>query len=181
MIREDRLRNRGGRGPAAAWVLVAILAAGGVRPAAAADQIKIAVIDFNRVVTEVIKATPEYRDFKIETEKRELEFERRRQEIDKLTRELEENKHLWSEEKLREHRENLRDKRADARYYRESVERFIQTEQAKITRRNLPQVREFLADYGTRKGFSLIIDRANTYYSSEALSITEDVIKELAK
>lgn len=176
-----RIQKWGGRGWIAAGVLTALLLGGPARPAGAADQIKIAVIDFNRVVSEVIKGTAEYRDFKIEREKRELEFERRRQEIEKLARELEENKHLWSDEKIREHRRNLRDKQDDARYYAESVERFIQTEQAKITRRNLPQVRKFLTDYGTRNGYSLIIDRANTYYANDALSITEDVIKELAK
>ena len=179
MTRGEHGLSTWGTRAAVVGIALGLLAAAG--PARAADQIRIAVIDFNRVVSEVIKATPEYRDFKIEKEKRELEFERRRQEIEKLTRQLEENKHLWSEDKLREHRENLRDKRADARYYAESVDRFIQTEQAKITRRNLPEVREFLSEYGTRNGYSLIIDRANTYYSNDALSITEDVIKELAK
>lgn len=163
------------------WTLAVTLACAGalVGSAHAADQITVAVIDFNRVVGEVIKTTPEYRDFKIEKEKRELEFERRRQEIEKLTRELEENKHLWSEDKLRGHRDTLRDKRADARFYAESIDRFIQAEQAKITRRNLPQVRTFLEEYGTRKGYSLIIDKGNVWYYSEALSITDEVIKEL--
>lgn len=174
-----------GMGRGAVSIVAVALAAAVVglpgRPASAADQITVAVIDFNRVVGEVIKTTPEYRDFKIEKEKRELEFERRRQEIEKLTRELEENKHLWSEDKLREERDNLRDKRADARFYAESIDRFIQAEQAKITRRNLPQVRQFLEDYGTRKGYSLIIDKGNVWYYSEALSITDAVIKELTE
>ena len=166
-----------------AWTiaLAGALAGGLGASARAADQITIAVIDFNRVVGEVIKTTPEYRDFKIEKEKRELEFERRRQELERLTRELEENKHLWSEEKVRGHRETLRDKRADARFYAESIDRFMQAEQAKITRRNLPQVRTFLEEYGTRKGYSLIIDKSNVWYHNEALSITDEVIQELTQ
>lgn len=177
----QELVTRRARGCAWTVVLMCVLTGGVTAPARAADQITIAVVDFNRVVGEVIKTTPEFRDFKIEKEKRELEFERRRQELERLTRELEENKHLWSEDKVREHRETLRDKRADARFYAESIDRFIQAEQAKITRRNLPDVRKFVEEYGTRKGYSLILDKGNVWYYNETLEITEQIIQELTQ
>lgn len=164
---------------AVAVALAVLVAAGRPAPARAADQIRIGVIDFQRVLSEVIKGTPEYRDYQIEKEKRQLEFERRRQEIEKLARELEENKHLWSEEKVREHTDQLRERRADARYYAESVERFTQAQEGKLVRRMLPDMKEFLTNYGTREGYSIIIDKLGLYYFNETIDITDDVIKEL--
>jgi len=166
-----------------ALVLAVAMAVAGIRPlpARAADQIRIAIIDLNRVVNEVVKSMPEYRDYKIEREKKELEIERRRQEIEKLSRELEENQHLWSEDKVREARDSIREKRADLRYYAESVQRFVEAEEGKLVRRKLPDVREYLSQFGTREGYSIIMERVGLYYYNESLEITDRVIKDLTK
>ena len=167
--------------PGCLAVFALALAGGRSTPALAADQIRIGVIDFQRVLSEVIKNTPEYRDYTIEKEKRQLEFERRRQEIEKLARELEENKHLWSEDKVREHGEQLRERRADARYYAESVERFTQAQEGKLVRRKLPDMKTCLADYGTREGYSIIIDKLGLDYFNDTIDITYDVNTELTR
>lgn len=147
----------------------------------AAEQVKIAVVDMNKIVNEVIKNTPEYRDYRNEIEKRELEIERRRQEIQRLQKDVDDNKHLWPESKVEEARQELREKRADARYYAETVQRFAEVEQQKMLRREMPDVRTSIEAYGTREGYSLILERGTLYFANDALDITEELIKVLTQ
>ena len=146
----------------------------------AADQVKIGYINTDRVISAVIKQTPEYEELSKELEKRQAEAERRRAEIDKLEEDFKANKVIWSEDKTKEQATLIRNKIDDLKVYSEGAQRFFDVEQRKILRGLAPEISKTIRKIGERDGYSMIFDKSLLLYVSPDFDLTDTIIREMS-
>ncbi len=165
------------------WILAAVVVAAGItaRPARAVD-LKVAVIDVNKVLNES--------EFGKEARKKmEARYEELKKKIDGLTEEarkmkedLEKQKILLGKEKLKEKEDALKEKVADLRKISQESEKEMQDRQGELTREVLKIVEGQVDKIVEEEKITLLLERASgVVHFDPSMDITAKVLDRVNK
>jgi outer membrane protein len=157
-------------------ICLVLLVAG---PAASADM-KVGVMNVQQVLVNSVSGKAAKEKFDEKMKNLQAKFKAEEQELVDMQSEIEKKSSAWSEEtkqlKVREFqkkRRELQEKSEDARFE-------LKTLQDSELEPILKALEKVVADYGDGNGYTLILDsKSGVIYFSEAVDITEQLVKEL--
>jgi outer membrane protein len=163
------------------YSLIAILVSIGFAVSAQTAEIKIGVIDFQRVVEKSQPGQKVETGLKQEGERMEAELEKDREELNALKEKLEREAMVMSRE-AREEKEiefrvkarNLQEK--EKRYRAEFMGK--QRDEVEILRK---EVLEIAQEIGKKEGFTMVVSKVGVLYHDPGVDLTEKVVQELNK
>jgi outer membrane protein len=147
---------------------------------AAAAELKVGVMNVQQVLVNSVSGKAAKEKFDDKMQNLQAKFKNEEQELVDMQKEIEKKSSAWSEEtkqlKVREFqkkRRELQEKSEDARFE-------LKTLQDKELAPILKALEGVVASFGEQNGFTLILDsKAGVIYYSEAVDITDQLVKEL--
>lgn len=161
-----------------AWILaVLVLAAAAHAGAAAAAEIRIAVIDVNKVMNESELGKAARKKMETRYEELKAKIEKVNGEATKMKEDLEKQKILMGKDKLKEKEEALDKKVAELRKLSQESEREMETRQRELTRDVLKIVEAHVNKVVEEEKIDLLLERASgVVHFDPSLDITAKVL-----
>jgi outer membrane protein len=159
-------------------VTVAILLVLAAAVAAPAQQYKIGVFDSARVLTESRTgqaAQEELNQFKNE---RQAEITTREKALEEFSNEFLNKSLTLSDERKESMQAELEKRRIEfGRFYKDS-ERELMQQIEKAQKELMQKLSRVIEEYGNANGFSLIFERGQCAFNSDAVDITDDIVRQ---
>ncbi len=146
-------------------------------PALAAD-IKIGVIDFQRVLKESKAGKAAQEEIKRKAEDLESSLKRKGQEIEGLQNQLEREALVMSREKREEKAREIRIKINDAKSLQKKYRNDFKEFEGRLIKRIQKEFFDLVEDIGQREGFTIIIEKVGVLYARNTIDITDKLIRE---
>lgn len=155
-------------------VLTITLATG----AGAADGLRIAVIDPNRIVEE----SPQYEEARqtlsTEVAEREADLLDQQESLDRLNARLDRDGALMSEEEMKRLQNDIRARKRRLRYARAELQEDFALRQSELRTKLVKQVEEVVRQIAKEQEIDLIVSEGVVYFS-ERIDISADVVQRL--
>ncbi len=164
----------------AASILSLVLLSSGVLAAGAgAEQdLKIAVIDPNRVVEE----SPQYEEARqtlsAEVAEREADLVDQQESLDRLSEKLERDGALMSEEEMKRLQNDILTRKRRLRYAKAELQEDFALRQSELRTKLVKQVEEVVRQIAREQDIDLIVSEGVVYFS-ERVDISADVVERL--
>jgi outer membrane protein len=160
-------------------LLAGLLAVGGlVVGQAAAEDLKIGVIDPNRVVEE----SPQYEEARqtlsTEVAEREADLLDQQESLDRLNEKLERDGALMSEEEVKRLQNDIRARKRRLRYAKAELQEDFALRQSELRTKLVKQVEEVVRQIAKEQEIDLIVSEGVVYFS-ERIDISADVVERL--
>lgn len=159
-----------------AFALTAIAAASS-RPAAAADALKVAVVDVQRAVADTEDGLRARANMKKLFESKQQELARKEQELLKQRDDLEKQMRVMSKEAFQKREEDFRRQTMELQAMLETYNKEIFKKQKELTDPIVERVMGNIKRLASQEGFDLIVDRAGAPYFRSDLDLTDKVIR----
>lgn len=158
----------------AALALAAVLA-----PAAgSAQQLKIAVIDPNRIVEESPQYEEARRTLSTEVAEREAELVEQQDDVDELSDKLERDGPLMSEDEIKLLQNDIRARKRRLRYAKAELQEDFALRQSELRTKLVKQVEEVVRQIAKEQSIDLIVSEGVVYFS-ERIDISAQVVERL--
>jgi len=142
------------------------------------QELKIAVIDPNRIVEE----SPQYEEARnmlsAEVKEREAELLNQQKDLDQLSEKLDRDGALMSEEEVKRLQNDIRARKRRLRYARAELQEDFALRQTELRTKLVKQVEEVVQRIAKEKGIDLILSEGLVYFSKRA-DISAEVIERL--
>lgn len=146
-------------------------------PAMGAD-IKIGVIDFQRVLKESRAGKAAQDEIKRKAEQLEASLQQKGNEIQSLQDQLERDALVMSSEKREEKAREIRIKINDAKSLQKKYRNDFKAFEARLVQRIQKEFFDIVEDIGKREGFTLIMEKMGILYAENSVDITDKMIRE---
>lgn len=147
-----------------------------VFPAFAAE-LKIGIIDPQKIIAQSQKTTKYRAEFAKEFEEKKQEFQRKQGAAQALENELKTQGSTMSAEVYREKADRLRIEARDLKRMQEEIEAELQAKEAELTRKFYRDIKVVAAEFLEKEKFSLILEKNSVVASAEAVDITDQIMK----
>ena len=164
----------------AASILTLVLLSSGILAAGtgAAQDLKIAVIDPNRVVEE----SPQYEEARqtlsAEVAEREADLIDQQESLDRLSEKLERDGALMSEEEMKRLQNDILTRKRRLRYAKAELQEDFALRQSELRTKLVKQVEEVVRQIAKEQDIDLIVSEGVVYFS-ERVDISADVVERL--
>jgi len=164
----------------AASILTLVLLSSGILAAGtgAAQDLKIAVIDPNRVVEE----SPQYEEARqtlsAEVAEREADLVDQQESLDRLSEKLERDGALMSEEEMKRLQNDILTRKRRLRYAKAELQEDFALRQSELRTKLVKQVEEVVRQIAKEQDIDLIVSEGVVYFS-ERVDISADVVERL--
>jgi outer membrane protein len=164
----------------AASILSLVLLSSGILAAGtgAAQDLKIAVIDPNRVVEE----SPQYEEARqtlsAEVAEREADLIDQQESLDRLSEKLERDGALMSEEEMKRLQNDILTRKRRLRYAKAELQEDFALRQSELRTKLVKQVEEVVRQIAKEQDIDLIVSEGVVYFS-ERVDISADVVERL--
>ena len=142
-----------------------------------AADIKIGVIDTQKIITQSQKIMKYRADFNKELEARKQELMKKQSDAQALESELKTKGSGMTYEVLRGKNEELQKKAKELQRMKDEIEADVQSKEAELSRRFLRQIREVAAEYLKKEKMTLILEKNATVASDDAIDVTDQIMK----
>ncbi|WP_295541526.1 OmpH family outer membrane protein [uncultured Thiohalocapsa sp.] len=147
---------------------------------ASAQQLKIAVIDPNRIVEE----SPQYEEARqtlsTEVAEREADLLDQQESIDRLESKLERDGALMREEEAKRLQNDIRTRKRRLRYAKAELQEDFALRQSELRTKLVKQVEEVVQQIAKEQNIDLIVSEGVVYFS-ERIDISADVVERLTE
>ncbi|MGD2019916.1 MAG: OmpH family outer membrane protein [Thiohalocapsa sp.] len=147
-------------------------------PSAIAQDLKIAVIDPNRIVEE----SPQYEEARqtlsAEVAEREADLLDQQESLDRLNENLDRDGALMSEEELKRLQNDIRTRKRRLRYAKAELQEDFALRQSELRTKLVKQVEEVVRQIAKEQDIDLIVSEGVVYFS-ERIDISADVVERL--
>ncbi len=154
---------------------VALIAANLV-PAFAAE-VKIGVIDTQKILSQSVKITKARADFTKEIEARRQELIKRQNAAQEILNELNTKGSTMTEQVRRDKAETLRKEERDLNRMKEEIEVEMQDKDTELGRKFLTAIRTTAQEYLEKEKLSIIVEKGSLVASDKAIDVTDQIIK----
>ena len=147
---------------------------------ASAKDLKVGVIDVEKIYADYGKAKQSFVDFQKERKEKQNEFAKKQAAVKKLQDEYakKQTKKMKDADK-KEYEKKIADEIVELRNYMKITnEQLVQKNQI-ITKQRLAEVAKVVQEYAKKKDFDLIINKKSLPYFSSALNISDEITKTL--
>jgi outer membrane protein len=148
----------------------------GATATAAADY-KIGVFDSGRVIMESQVGQNAQAELNAYKNDRQKLITAREKELETKNNEFVNKSLTLSEERRQELREELEDLRREFQRFYQDNERDLIKEMEKMQKTLQRQLTLVIEEFGKREGYTMIFERLQCVYNSEAVDVTEDVVR----
>lgn len=155
--------------------LVGFLAA---LPAAAAE-LKIGIVDFQKILMESKSGKKIDADLKKERQRMESDFEVKKKELDDLKKKLERESMVMSREMREEKEIELRVKLKGAQDLEKQYRQELMKQEQSEVKQLQQEVLEIVEELGKKEKFTFITSKLGVLYADSAIDLTDRVIKVL--
>ena len=159
-------------------LLVAMAALAWVHPAAAAD-LKVGVVDLQKVIESSKPGQAMQGQLKAEKDKMEAELKKKGDEIEELRQRLERESMVMSKEAREEKEREGRIKVNDIKQLQKKYRADLQGLELKLMGQLKDQISGLLEEIGKKEGYVLIISNIAVLYAPNSVDITDTLIKKL--
>ncbi len=142
-------------------------------------DLKIAVVDIQRVVRESRAGRDAMKVLQAKFERFKQDLEKKKRELERFKQELERRATLLSEEARMEEQRRYSKMLKELKEAEEEAQYELQREEKRLLKPILKKLEEVLKEFAEREGFDLILDK-NTpglYWVSERVDITQRLLK----
>ena len=144
----------------------------------AAQEIKIAVIDINKVLNQSEAGKTAKKKMEARYEELKKDIDAKQEEARKLKDEIDKQKVMLGKDKLKEKEDALAAKVADLRKLTQESEKEMQERQGDLTREVLKQIENQVDIVVKAEKFDLVFERsAGVVYAADSLDITDRVLE----
>lgn len=157
---------------------LALLGTVGLAGAAAAQTVKIGVIDSDRVVAESAKGQEAIAKLKKLEEEKRVELQGLQQEIVDLRKRMEDGAQSLAAERLKELQKQAEDKVIALRRKQDDAQREFEAAQAEAFKGVEEQIIKVINQIGAENGYTMIFNkfRSGLVYATDTIDITDQVI-----
>ena len=142
-----------------------------------AADIKIGVIDTQRIIAQSEKIMKVRTDFNKELDARKQELLKKQSDAQALQDEIKTKGSGMTYEVLRNKNEELQKKAKELQRMKDEIEADAQSKEAELSRKFLRQIREVAAEYLKKEKMTLILEKNATIASDDAIDVTDQIIK----
>jgi len=147
-----------------------------ILPAFAAE-LKIGVIDTQKIMMQSAKITKMRADFTKEFEAKRQELIKRQSAAQDLEAELTTKGNTMTDQVRRDKTETLRKEARDLTRLKEEVEAEMQTKDTELGRKFLRAIKDVALEYLKKEKLSIILEKGSLVASDESIDVTEQIIK----
>ncbi|MBN1906600.1 MAG: OmpH family outer membrane protein [Deltaproteobacteria bacterium] len=152
------------------------LIAANLFPAFAAE-VKIGVIDTQKILSQSAKITKARADFTKEFEAKRQELIKRQSAAQALDNELATKGSTMTEQVRRDKAETLRKEARDLPRMKEEIEAEMQAKDTELGRKFLTAIRDAAQEYLNKEKLSIIVEKSSIVASDKAIDVTDQIIK----
>jgi outer membrane protein len=144
---------------------------------AATPALKVGVVDVQQILNQSQRGVAVKQRLELERTGRQKDLDAKQAELQKLQQDLEKQAAVLSEQAKREKREALerrvRDVRRMAEDANRDLEKRVREAEVEVTR----EIFGVIQEYGRDQAYSVILERSNIVFASQAVDITPEIIK----
>ncbi|NIO17338.1 MAG: hypothetical protein GTN70_10180 [Deltaproteobacteria bacterium] len=147
-----------------------------------ADEIKIAIIDVNKVLNESKEGTEAKEKMKTRYDELQKRLSNKQEELKTMRDDLENQKIILGKEKIKEKEEEMEKEMVEFRKVVAESEKEMRDTESAYTQEILKKIKATVDVLAKEKGFNLVVDRSGgVVYADEGLDITSTIIETLNK
>ena len=152
-------------------------------PAAAAESVRIAVVNQQRALASSNEGRAAEKALKSLMQKKRTELEPLEQELKRQQEEFESQKYVLSRSALEERKLDLLKRQRDLERSMREAEDDLEIENRRLMQPLVKRIEQALSEIGKEKDFTVILETKSTavLYAEESIDITDLVIKKLNK
>jgi outer membrane protein len=152
-------------------------------PAAAAESVRIAVVNQQRALASSNEGRAAEKALKSLMQKKRTELEPLEQELKRQQEEFESQKYVLSRSALEERKLDLLKRQRDLQRSMREAEDDLEIENRRLMQPLVKRIEQALSELGKEKDFTVILETKSTavLYAEESIDITDLVIKKLNK
>ena len=144
---------------------------------ASAADLKIGVIDTQKIIMESKKILKFREDFSREFEAKRQALINKQSEAQALENELKTNGASLSYDEMRKKSDELQTKAKEFKRMQEELEAELKAEDAELSRKFLRQIKDVAVEYLQKEKLSLILEKNAVVASDDAIDVTDQIIK----
>ena len=158
------------------FACITVFISASVFSASAAD-VKIGVMDTQKIIVKSEKITKYRAEYAQEIEKKRQEYLKKRNNAQELEKELNEKAAGMTSEVQREKADRLRKEARDLKRMEDEIKAEMQAKEADMTRKFLQQIKDVAVEYLKKEKFTLILETGSVVASDDAIDITDQILK----
>jgi outer membrane protein len=144
---------------------------------ASAADMKIGVVDSQKIIMQSEKTAKYRADFAKEFEGKQQEFSKKQSAAQELENELKTKGNTMTSEVYREKAENLRIQARDLKRMKEEMEAELKAKEDELTRRFYREINIVIDDFLEKEKYTLILEKNRVVASADAIDITDQIMK----
>ena len=144
---------------------------------ASAADVKIGVMDTQKIIVKSEKITKYRAEYAQEIEAKRQEYLKKRNDAQELEKELNEKAASMTSEVQREKADRLRKEARDLKRMEEEIKAEMQAKEADMTRKFLLQIKDVAVEYLKKEKLTLILETGSVVASDDAVDITDQILK----
>jgi outer membrane protein len=142
-----------------------------------AADLKIGIIDTQKIITDSEKILKYRADFTRELEEKKQEYAKKQAAAQALESELQTKGASMSPEVRRDKVDALQKEAKNLKRMQDDIESEMQAREAELSRKFLRQIKDLAVEYLEKEKFSLILEKNSVVASDDAIDITNQIIK----
>ena len=142
---------------------------------------KLAFINVKLILEQSPQAIAANAQLKEEFGERELSFRKLVQEIQQMEKTYKTDGAIMSAEQKKKAEENIIQKQRRVKFEQQSLKEDLQRKQRELSQGVQSALRDVIQAYGTENGYDFIFTDNNVAFASDAVNITEDILKKMQK
>ncbi len=142
---------------------------------------KLAFINVKLVLEKSPQAIAANAQLKEQFSAREQSFRKLVQEIQQLEKTYQTDSAIMSAEQKKKAEDNIIQKQRRVKFEQQSLKEDLQRKQRELSKQVQSALRGVIQAYGTANGYDFIFTDTSVAFASDAVNITEDILKEMQK
>ncbi len=138
--------------------------------------VSIGFVDMPKLLNEYYQTQIKQREFEAKLKKEQEDIEIKKKPAEELDKLLKEGADTLSEQELRELTDRKNEELRVLLDYRDRRNRALRRDQEEMERELYKELQQAVQEYGTREGYSVIVNKSMILYGSQACDLTQDII-----
>jgi outer membrane protein len=150
-----------------------------ISPKVFSKELKVGVVDIQKIYAAYDKAKKSLADLQAEKDKKQEEYNKKAAELRKLNDEYNANKDKMKDAQKKELLAKIRDAKRDLDSFKKQSDEYLVAKNQDMTRERLQEVIEAAKAYAAENGFDIVVGANTMIYFAQPLDISDAVIKKI--
>jgi len=150
-----------------------------ISPKVFSKELKVGVVDIQKIYAAYDKAKKSLADLQAEKDKKQEEYNKKAAELRKLNDEYNANKDKMKDAQKKELLAKIRDAKRDLDSFKKQSDEYLVAKNQDMTRERIQEVVEAAKAYAAENGFDIVVNANTTIYFAQPLDISDAVIKKI--